>query len=1601
MMNNGTFFLSMKKSMLYALSTTCVFGLTGCTLDTIIESLMPQDKQLITSPSSDYVELSSVTLPLTGFCDTAEGSLKVAVNSVEAAQLECPETGIWTYELNLNTLPEGEANLTVQQRSSGEDTAIKTESVILNKDISAPALVAMPDVLLNDKGLVSWDCQNPNDKCKFRSFISATDLFVFAAEPYTNLKSNMTFPDGKSYLFLQAKDAAGNVSPVTKVEVYSGPMGIWINPMQMKLATSDQVTLRFYIPQVFTEYTLFNNDSCSGANNWQARPSVAQSWNLSSATPGTYNISARFRTATGTLSQCFTDSIPLIDVVTQLNICTAGSSNLAFGVLNSSKIGQTPGYENNENCTFTVNATTAMDIVLGGEIKTEADKDILTIRQGGQILFTASGSPTLPLDLSPVVSTQPGNFTFNFSSDAQNGDKGFSIYWMPKKSILQEITLNNKAAQTSSKVLQVTFDVPAHLKEYYLTEDNTCTAGGTWKTIAAQNTYTSAIAGPGTITVYGRFRDLFGNESECVFRTITYAPPNITIASPSATNLINNSLDLGGACSDAGATVRISGTFNGETTCSAQNDWSKSFSLASTATNATVTVTAELVLSDVALASANKSYTLVRYVTPSSPTPNGYIGTTFTLSGTCAPNGSTINVTSPIVATATCTNEEWSVVQTVSGNDGDIFNIAGNLTHQSNIEDSFSYQVTLSTLPPAAVVSGVPAVSSVADDVLLNVSGVGVSHYKYKVGKGITCSSAAGYSAETSIQTGLFVNQTSYAEGDTITLCVVGKSEFTGLWQDYSLATTHAWQKASFKYANISKTSQSVNEGQSNVTFAVSLSEVSSSAVRIYYQTAGDAIYMLDHNLLPGYIEIPAGQVSAQITFNSLTNPQTKDSTLALYLTHTNKSDYFIGQNFASDYVLRDPVRSTQKIIGFVHASDNNPAHSCALTEDGILRCWGTTTASPVGVLSPLPAITFTQVVGNRYHFCALSDQKDLYCAGYGNFTATNYDPGVKYKSIALKQYIGCGITTTDRVRCWSMDSSFATLYIDDGIVKFKKVAPSHGTTCAISLADDLYCYGNNVYKTIANNSTTNYSVLTLVDSGTKYSDVTAYTYICGIHRDTQQLRCWGRNDYYQNGNGTNIPTTAPEIIDGSTKYLQISGSNTKACGLTENYQVKCWGKEIIGLNTATQTKHQYTTPTLLQTNLIWKSIQANEGSICGIADDDLAYCFGDDTNYRNAVKGELDTLVKVDSAQYTDYNVVSNTFCGIRNDGSAMCSGYINSVTSRRTPQVVQPSVDFTGASVLENTDFMPCISTSTASYCTRSNYFGHLGDGTNTTSKIDLTRTGGMIIKAITGNTYCAVGVDENGDLKSWGYGSSGASTCPNTLTYQPLNIKPGTKFKPMLGSFSTNNFCALSQSNEIYCWGAGSIMRGTTATSSPTSVDSDYRYTDFKVVGTRVCGILETTGQIRCWGNNSYGQLGNNSTGNVLGSMVHGGNSYNKLDMNDNITCALRGATLDCWGGTATHNSLVPFTMNGGATYKDFAVSSVAVLAVTTGGEVHIWDNGLYKNAPRTISPAGLTFNTIKAPGNNTMYCALTNDNNLYCRNLELSVKNHLRQIKESRF
>ena len=121
-----------------------------------------------------------------------------------------------------------------------------------------------------------------------------------------------------------------------------------------------------------------------------------------------------------------------------------------------------------------------------------------------------------------------------------------------------------------------------------------------------------------------------------------------------------------------------------------------------------------------------------------------------------------------------------------------------------------------------------------------------------------------------------------------------------------------------------------------------------------------------------------------------------------------------------------------------------------------------------------------------------------------------------------------------------------------------------------------------------------------------------------------------------------------------------------------------------------------------------------------------------------------------------------------------------------------------------------------------------------------------------------------------------------------------------------------CALVVGGQVRCWGAdlsGQLGSGTSGnSSSPVAVSGLSGAVRITVGGEESSGhscALVAGGQVRCWGNNSNGQLGNGfTTSSPTLVAVSGLSGATQISAGAGHSCGLvAGGQLRCWGDNAS--------------------------------------------------------------------------------------------------
>ncbi len=329
-------------------------------------------------------------------------------------------------------------------------------------------------------------------------------------------------------------------------------------------------------------------------------------------------------------------------------------------------------------------------------------------------------------------------------------------------------------------------------------------------------------------------------------------------------------------------------------------------------------------------------------------------------------------------------------------------------------------------------------------------------------------------------------------------------------------------------------------------------------------------------------------------------------------------------------------------------------------------------------------------------------------------------------------------------------------------------------------------------------------------------------------------VKCWGANESGQLGNGTTTFTDSAKPVDvaGLTSGVTaIAAGGHHTCAVTGSGGVKCWGRNDGGqLGNGTTTDS--TTPvdvTGLTSGVT--AVAAGSGWACALTSAGGVKCWGWNSygQHGTGLGGNTSTPVDVSGLASGVTAISANALhvCALTTAGQVKCWG---STTPDQAPPKKTDSnvpVDVPG-----------------------------LGSGAT----------------AITAGGLHACAITSGGGVECWGSNGEGElGNGSRTDSDSPVEVPTLTTGVTALAIGSTDDFdpshtCALTSAGGVKCWGPngdGQLGNGSTNDSSrPVEVRGlTSGITAIAVGGSHTCAIT-TAQQLKCWGNNSNGQLGNGS-------------------------------------------------------------------------------------------------------------------------------------------
>jgi len=211
----------------------------------------------------------------------------------------------------------------------------------------------------------------------------------------------------------------------------------------------------------------------------------------------------------------------------------------------------------------------------------------------------------------------------------------------------------------------------------------------------------------------------------------------------------------------------------------------------------------------------------------------------------------------------------------------------------------------------------------------------------------------------------------------------------------------------------------------------------------------------------------------------------------------------------------------------------------------------------------------------------------------------------------------------------------------------------------------------------------------------------------------------------------------------------------------------------------------------------------------------------------------------------------------------------------------------------------------------CWGYNEYGQLGDGTtnNSNTPVDVKFLfGGVVAIAAGWGHTCAL--IQDGGVRCWGSNQFGQLGDGTDVPYRTVRgIVAGFENDVAAISAGGAHTCAIRKDNQVKCWGEnnyGQLGDGTVKNSNlPVQAKVQSRIDDevlqLSAGRYHTCALMNL-GRVRCWGNNQFGQLGNgtNLTGITAGDVGIGGDKITTIAAGWGHTCAAteKGEIL-CWG------------------------------------------------------------------------------------------------------
>lgn len=491
-------------------------------------------------------------------------------------------------------------------------------------------------------------------------------------------------------------------------------------------------------------------------------------------------------------------------------------------------------------------------------------------------------------------------------------------------------------------------------------------------------------------------------------------------------------------------------------------------------------------------------------------------------------------------------------------------------------------------------------------------------------------------------------------------------------------------------------------------------------------------------------------------------------------------------------------------------------ASGFAIRSDGILFAWGDNTYGQIGNNSTSNVSSLTQI-GN-------SSWKMVATGGYGSAMAIRSDGTLWSWGFNSNGVLGVG------------DTNSRSSPVQVGTSSWTFVTMGNGNALGIRADGTLWAWGYNASGQLGDGTTISKS--SPVQIGTSsWSIVAIYNHSAGIDINGR-LFTWGYNSWGQLGDNTNVAKSSPVQIGVGYSWTSVGIAFPTNAGVTTAIRSDgtMWatgnnGYYQIGSNNATS----YSSPVQIGVGLSWKSVGGDIYDMLAISTTGVLYGWG--------------------NPQYAGLGQAY---------GAAVSSPVVVSGTSIAT--VNNPS---SWVSLSAGRGYALALKADGSLFGWGYNLYGQLGllSTANYSTPIQIGNSTWSAVSALNYNSFA---IDTSGRLFGWGPNNSGNGTIGDNTSINrsaPVQIGIGNSWSAIASGTPINTFAAIRSDKTLWSWGSnayGQLGSGSTDTTNIISSPVQVGTSSWSAVSTGFNHTLglDASNRLWSWGDNTYGQLGNNS-------------------------------------------------------------------------------------------------------------------------------------------